>query len=95
MRVEPAGTSLPTGTVTLLMTDVEGSTRGWVRSPDALTFAIPRHYEILDEAIATHGGARPVEQGEGDSVVAALGARPTPSRRSPGAADARRRTVAR
>ncbi|HEX2084961.1 MAG TPA: hypothetical protein VHF89_04710, partial [Solirubrobacteraceae bacterium] len=34
--------------------------------------AIARHYEILDEAIARHGGARPVEQGEGDSVVAAF-----------------------
>ena len=28
-----------------------------------------RHYEILDAAIGGHGGVRPVEQGEGDSVV--------------------------
>ena len=62
---------LPTGTVTFLMTDVEGSTAGWVRSPEGLAVAIPRHYEILDEAIAAHGGVRPVEQGEGDSTVAA------------------------
>ena len=34
--------------------------------------AVPRHYEILDEAISAHGGVRPVEQGEGDSVVAAF-----------------------
>ena len=34
--------------------------------------AVARHYEILDEAIADHGGVRPVEQGEGDSVVAAF-----------------------
>ena len=33
---------------------------------------MPRHYEILDEAIALHGGVRPVEQGEGDSIVAAF-----------------------
>ena len=64
--------TLPTGTVTFLMTDIEGSTRGWAQSPAALTAAVPRHYEILDDAIVAHGGVRPVEQGEGDSVVAAF-----------------------
>ena len=34
--------------------------------------AVPRHYELLDEAIVGHGGVRPVEQGEGDSVVGAF-----------------------
>ena len=43
-----------------------------VRSPAALTAAVPRHYQILDDAIVAHGGVRPVEQGEGDSVVAAF-----------------------
>ena len=66
------GFVLPTGTVTFLMTDIEGSTRAWERSPDALAVAVPRHYEILDRAITAHGGVRPVEQGEGDSVVAAF-----------------------
>ena len=66
------GFVLPTGTVTFLMTDIEGSTRAWERRPEALTAAVPRHYEILDEAITSHGGVRPVEQGEGDSVVAAF-----------------------
>ena len=63
---------LPTGTVTFLMTDIEGSTRSWERESEALARAVPRHYEILDEAIALHGGVRPVEQGEGDSIVAAF-----------------------
>ena len=63
--------TLPTGTVTFLMTDIEGSTRGWSRSPAALTAALP-HHQILDDAIVAHGGVRPVEQGEGDSVVAAF-----------------------
>jgi len=63
---------LPTGTVTFLMTDVEGSTRGWAHSPEALAEAIPRHYAILDDAVDAHGGTRPVEHGEGDSVVAAF-----------------------
>jgi predicted ATPase/class 3 adenylate cyclase/DNA-binding CsgD family transcriptional regulator len=66
------GFVLPTGTVTFLMTDIEGSTRAWVSQPEALAAAIPRHYEILDDAISSHGGVRPVEQGEGDSIVAAF-----------------------
>ncbi|HEY7043248.1 MAG TPA: LuxR C-terminal-related transcriptional regulator [Nocardioidaceae bacterium] len=65
--------AVPTGTVTFLLTDVESSTRGWEASPDAMTVAIARHYELLDGAISAHGGVRPVEQGEGDSVVGAFG----------------------
>ena len=67
-----AGFALPTGTVTFLLTDVEGSTRRWEDAPSSMSMAVPRHYEILDEAVADHGGVRPVEQGEGDSVVAAF-----------------------
>ncbi|MDP9257115.1 MAG: adenylate/guanylate cyclase domain-containing protein [Actinomycetota bacterium] len=63
---------MPAGTVTLLLTDVEGSTRLWENAPTAMPEAIARHYGILDEAIASHGGMRPVEQGGGDSVVAAF-----------------------
>src|SRR5262245_27231715 len=73
MHDERAATRLPTGTVTFLMTDIEGSTRGWAQSPAALSAAVPRHYQILDEEIVAQGGVRPVEQGEGDSVVAAFG----------------------
>ena len=62
--------ALPEGTVTFLLTDVEGSTRLWERAPDVMPSVIARHYELLDEAIAAHGGQRPQEQGEGDSVVA-------------------------
>jgi class 3 adenylate cyclase len=63
---------VPTGTVTFLMTDVEGSTRLWEHAGEAMRAAVARHYEILDEAIVARGGVRPVEQGEGDSVVAAF-----------------------
>jgi hypothetical protein len=34
--------------------------------------AVPLHYAILAEAVTSHGGVRPVEQGEGDSIVAAF-----------------------
>src|SRR3978361_1893951 len=63
---------LPTGTVTLLLADVEGSTRLWETQPDVMTAAIARLDETLSEAIATHHGVRPVEQGEGDSFVIAF-----------------------
>jgi predicted ATPase/class 3 adenylate cyclase/DNA-binding CsgD family transcriptional regulator len=63
---------LPTGTVTLLLADVEGSTRLWETQPDAMTAAIVRMNQAVSEAIAAHGGVRPVEQGEGDSFVAAF-----------------------
>ena len=64
--------AVPAGTVTFLLTDIEASTQLWERAASAMPGAVARHYEILDEAIAAHGGVRPVEQGEGDSVVGAF-----------------------
>jgi predicted ATPase/class 3 adenylate cyclase/DNA-binding CsgD family transcriptional regulator len=63
---------LPTGTVTLLLADVEGSTRLWETQPDEMTTAIGRLNQTVSEIIAAHDGVRPVEQGEGDSFVAAF-----------------------
>ena len=63
---------LPTGTVTLLLADVEGSTRLWETQPDQMTAAMARMNATVSDTIATHGGVRPVEQGEGDSFVAAF-----------------------
>src|SRR6202012_2972564 len=63
---------LPTGTVTLLLADVEGSTRLWETQPEQMTAAMARMNRTVTETIATHSGVRPVEQGEGDSFVAAF-----------------------
>ena len=63
---------LPTGTVTLLLADVEGSTRLWATQHDEMTAAIGRLDRAVAEIVANHGGVRPVEQGEGDSFVAAF-----------------------
>jgi predicted ATPase/class 3 adenylate cyclase/Tfp pilus assembly protein PilF len=38
---------LPTGTVTFLFTDIEGSTKLWEKSPEAMQRALVRHDEIL------------------------------------------------
>ena len=63
---------LPTGTVTLLLADVEGSTRLWETQPEQMTAAFARLDRALSELFAAHGGVRPVEQGEGDSFVVAF-----------------------
>jgi predicted ATPase/class 3 adenylate cyclase/Tfp pilus assembly protein PilF len=48
---------LPTGTVTFLFTDIEGSTKLWEKSPKGMQIALPRHDAILWEAIEGHGGS--------------------------------------
>src|ERR1700757_3725936 len=63
---------LPTGTVTLLLADVEGSTRLWQTQPEEMTAAVARLDRTLCDIIAAHDGVRPVEQGEGDSFVVAF-----------------------
>ena len=63
---------LPTGTVTLLLADVEGSTRLWETQPEAMSAAFARLDHELAELLPAHGGVRPVEQGEGDSFVLAF-----------------------
>ena len=49
-------TKLPTGTVTFLFTDIEGSTKLWERDPKAMSKALSRHDELLRKAVEAHGG---------------------------------------
>ncbi|MDT5408953.1 MAG: hypothetical protein QOG14_1173, partial [Mycobacterium sp.] len=63
---------LPTGTVTLLLADVEGSTRLWETQPEQMPAAIAQLDRTLSELLALYNGVRPVEQGEGDSFVLAF-----------------------
>jgi class 3 adenylate cyclase len=62
----------PSGTVTLLFTDVEGSTRLWDAERDAMAAALRRHDEILRDAIQQAGGY--VFKTVGDSFCAAFSA---------------------
>src|SRR5688500_8584864 len=48
--------SLPTGTVTFLFTDIEGSTRLWEERPEELRLALARHDVIVRDAIERHSG---------------------------------------
>jgi predicted ATPase/class 3 adenylate cyclase/DNA-binding CsgD family transcriptional regulator len=68
-----ATASLPQGVVTFLLTDVEGSSRLWEADAAAMRAAMSLHDELVERAVGASGGLRPVEQGEGDSVVVAFG----------------------
>jgi predicted ATPase/class 3 adenylate cyclase len=61
---------LPSGTVTFLFTDVEGSTRLWEEHPEAMRSALARHDEILRGAVAAHRGS--VVKTTGDGLHAAF-----------------------
>src|SRR5687767_8746260 len=47
---------LPSGTVTFLFTDIEGSTQLWEKHPEAMKEALAKHDSILREAIESNGG---------------------------------------
>ena len=49
-------TSKPTGTVTFLFTDIEGSTKMWERNPSVMQKALARHDDILQNATQSRGG---------------------------------------
>ena len=60
----------PSGVVTFLFTDVEGSTRRWEADADAMRVALAAHDEVLREAIEAHGGF--LFKHTGDGVCAAF-----------------------
>jgi class 3 adenylate cyclase/predicted ATPase len=61
---------LPSGTVTFLFTDIEGSTRLWSQNPQRMGAAIARHEAILRAVIMTSGGV--VFKTVGDAIYAAF-----------------------
>ena len=60
----------PTGTITFLLTDIEGSTELWERYPDAMRSATARHDEIIEKSVELHRGMPIRPRGEGDSRFA-------------------------
>ena len=58
--------NLPTETLTLLFTDIEGSTRLLERlGPEAYTGLLADHHALVRSALATHGGNEVSTQGDG------------------------------
>ena len=60
----------PSGVVTFLFTDVEGSTRRWEADAEGMRAALAAHDDVLRSAIESHGGF--VFKHTGDGVCAAF-----------------------
>jgi class 3 adenylate cyclase len=58
--------------VTLLMADIEGSTRIWETRPDEMAAALATMDRTLAELVHANNGVCPIAQGEGDSFVVAF-----------------------
>jgi len=67
---DTAQRSLPSGTVTFLFTDIQGSTRLWAHNPQTMGPAIARHETILRAVITASGGV--VFKMVGDAIYAAF-----------------------
>jgi predicted ATPase/class 3 adenylate cyclase len=65
---------LPTGTVTFLFSDIEGSTQRWETHREAMECALARHDALVRRAIETHGGY--VFKTIGDAFCAAFATAP-------------------
>ena len=66
----PSQRRLPTGTVTFLLTDIEGSTRLWEQSPEPMRRALVRHDATVENGVMQHHGVVVRPRGEGDSRFA-------------------------
>ncbi len=62
--------ALPSGVVTFLFTDIEGSTRRWEADPEVMRAALTDHDDVLRTAIEAQGGR--VFKHTGDFVCAAF-----------------------
>ena len=61
---------LPSGIVTFLFTDIEGSTQLWEEAPNEVMQSLTRHDEIIESEIANKQGMVVKPRGEGDSRFA-------------------------
>ncbi len=61
--------TLPSGTVTFLFTDIEGSTQLWEKYPEAMKSALAKHDSILKEAIESNHGHIIKTTGDGVHAV--------------------------
>jgi predicted ATPase/class 3 adenylate cyclase len=61
---------IPSGTVTFLFTDIEGSTKRWEHDPGEMAGALKRHDDLLSHAIRASGGY--VFKTVGDAFCAAF-----------------------
>ena len=63
---------LPSGTITFLFTDIEGSTKLWEQHPEGMKAALARHDALLSKVVEAHDGR--VIKTLGDGIHAAFDA---------------------
>jgi class 3 adenylate cyclase len=56
---------LPSGTLTFLFTDIEGSTHMWEQYPDEMRIALERHDALIESAVVEQAGMVVRPRGEG------------------------------
>src|SRR5262249_53008974 len=61
---------LPSGTVTFLLTDIEGSSRHWEYDVDAMQAVVARHDQLLSDGIGECSGTIVKKGEDGDSLLA-------------------------
>src|SRR5262245_27510044 len=64
---------LPSGTVTFLLTDIEGSSRHWEYDVDAMQAVVARHDQLLSDGIGECSGTIVKKGEDGDSLLAVFG----------------------
>jgi predicted ATPase/class 3 adenylate cyclase/DNA-binding winged helix-turn-helix (wHTH) protein len=62
---DSSGSRAPTGTVTFLMSDIEGSSQLWEECPEQMAVALRRHDELLRETIERNEGHVVKTKGDG------------------------------
>jgi DNA-binding SARP family transcriptional activator len=60
---------LPTGVVTFVLTDIEGSSGLWEADADAMAAALELHDELIAQTVNEHGGRLLKAKGEGDATL--------------------------
>jgi len=66
---QPQAAALPTGVVTFLMTDIEGSDRLWEADADAMAAALEFHDSLIARLVERYDGRVLREKGEGDATL--------------------------
>ncbi|MHB8513618.1 MAG: BTAD domain-containing putative transcriptional regulator [Actinomycetota bacterium] len=69
LRARQRDTALPSGVVTFLLTDIEGSTELWDKHPKAMPEVLQRHDQIVARVIADAAGHLIKSKGEGDATL--------------------------
>jgi DNA-binding SARP family transcriptional activator len=68
----PAPAELPTGVVTFLLTDIEGSSGLWEADSEGMAAALELHDELIARTVDAHAGRLLKTKGEGDATVTAF-----------------------